>query len=91
MATIETCGSTLDTSLGFRTTDCETGAELACNNNTTACSCGGGSDCGSKITPTVASGTTYYIIVDGVCPTLSGLFGYGPGCQDAFTLTVTPP
>jgi hypothetical protein len=81
-ATIATCGTgTLyDTVLYMRNGGC-TGGELACNDDVTGCGTGEPSDHhGSRLTPTVTAGQTYFIVVD----------GYNGG-QGDFSLTITPP
>ncbi len=65
VATIETCGSTFDTTLAIRTGDCTT-AELTCSDDT----CGSS----SSITPNVVAGTTYTIVVDGFSGSSAGDF-----------------
>jgi hypothetical protein len=72
-ATIDTCdpNTDYDTVLYLRKGDCF-GPDLACNDDSDACP-------GSRITPTVAAGETYVIIVDGAF-----------GESGNFTLTVTP-
>jgi hypothetical protein len=81
-ATVQTCGAgtSFNTVLYMRSGTCETGGQVACNNNTTACSTASGADHGSRITPTVTAGQTYYIILDGA--------GSASG---NFSLSVTPP
>jgi hypothetical protein len=79
VATISTCGSGFDTVLYMRGDDCQSGVGLSCNDNVSGCS-GGGSSTGSRITPTVTAGRTYYIFVDGKS-----------GARGTFTLNVTPP
>jgi hypothetical protein len=78
-ATIQTCGAgtNFDTLLYVRSGNCSTGTELACNND--ACDVSGLTGKGSRVTPTVTAGQTYYVIVD------------GSGQSGNFSLTVTPP
>jgi hypothetical protein len=84
-ATIETCspvGTTFDTVLYLRDATCD-GPDLACNDDSAGC--GTTRDplnphLGSRLTPTVAAGETYIIVVD----------GYG-AAQGTFSLSVTPP
>jgi hypothetical protein len=57
-----------------------TGSQLSCNDDTNGCSTGTGSNIGSRLSPTVTAGQTYYIFVD----------GYN-GASGNFTLSVTPP
>ncbi len=83
-ATLQTCGAatTYDTVLYLRTGACSTGGtEVACNDDTPGCGTGEpNSYHGSKITPTVTAGVTYYIVVDGYS-----------GHNGTFSLSVTPP
>ena len=82
-ATIATCGTgTLyDTVMYLRSGSCQSGTQVACNDDTANCNTGEPSTYhGSRITPTVTAGQTYFIVVD----------GYN-GRQGAFTLSVTPP
>ena len=64
VATIETCTGTtnFDTVLYIREATCSTGTELACNDDACSAPLTGNA---SQITPTVTSGVTYYIFVDG--------------------------
>ncbi len=71
-----------------RTGTCASGTPLACNDDTASCAtgdpCFAATHHGSRVTPTVTAGQTYYIVVD----------GYGGSCggsSGSFTLTVTPP
>jgi glucose/arabinose dehydrogenase len=83
VATIETCGTgTLyDSVVHLRDGACVGGAELQCNDDTTGCGTGEPhASHGSRITPTVTSGETYYIVVDGY-----------DGNQGDFQLTVREP
>jgi hypothetical protein len=58
-----------------------TGSELACNDDVIGCETGEPNDHhGSRLTPTVTAGQTYFIVVD----------GYN-GSQGAFSVTITPP
>jgi hypothetical protein len=79
-ATIETCGGTTEfyTALYVREATCSTGTETACGTN--SCANSYGNFTASQITPTVTSGVTYYIFVDGQF-----------GTAGRFTLTVIPP
>jgi len=82
-ATIQTCsasGTNFDTVLYMRSGNCQTGSQVACNDDTSGCATSGSANQGSRITPTVTAGQTYFIIVD----------GYG-GASGNFTLSVTPP
>ena len=81
-ATVQTCGAgtSFNTVLYMRSGSCETGSQVACNNNTTACPTGSGVNHGSRITQAVTAGQTYHIIVDGA--------GSASG---NFSLSVTPP
>jgi cysteine-rich repeat protein len=83
-ATIQTCGgaTNFDTVLYLRNGSCGTGTQIACNDDTTACSSASGANHGSRITPTVTAGQTYYIVVDGI----NGVHAAGN-----FTLTVVAP
>jgi hypothetical protein len=61
--------------------NCAAGPDVACNDDTQTCPTSEPSTYhGSRITPTVTAGQTYYIVVD----------GYGTGAG-AFRLTVEPP
>src|SRR5207244_935146 len=81
-ATIQTCGAgtTFDTVLYLRSGACANGPEMAAGCNDDACTNATGMYRASRLTPTVAAGQTYYIVVD----------GYG-GAQGIFSLAVTPP
>src|SRR5439155_921182 len=81
-ATIQTCGAgtTFDTVLYMRSGTCASGPEVAAGCNDDACLNATGLNRASRLTPTVAAGQTYFIVVD----------GYG-GAQGTFSLTVTPP
>jgi hypothetical protein len=83
-ATIRTCdgaGTAYDTVLYLRQGSCSSGSEIACNDDTVGCHTSEPSDFhGSRITPTVVAGQTYFIVVDG--------FGTRQG---PFTVTVEPP
>jgi len=61
VASIDTCGGTtdFDTVLYMRSTNCDSGSEVACDND--ACGVNGP----SRIRPSVSAGTTYFIFVDG--------------------------
>jgi hypothetical protein len=85
-ATIQTCSATqttFDTILYLRPGSCQSGVQVACNDDTQGC--GITIDTanpfhGSKITPTVTAGQTYFIVVDGYAT-----------YRGSFALTVTPP
>src|SRR5438552_1705222 len=81
-ATIQTCGAgtTFDTVLYLRSGVCASGPEVAAGCNDDACANASGLVRGSRITPTVTAGQTYFIVVGGYA-----------GAQGAFSLTVTPP
>src|SRR5438876_3059976 len=81
-ATIQTCGAgtTFDTVLYMRSGACAGGPEMAAGCNDDACTNATGLYRGSRLTPTVTAGQTYYIVVD----------GYG-GAQGLYGMTVTPP
>jgi cysteine-rich repeat protein len=73
IATIDTCTSTFDTVLYIRQAVCEAPpAQIACNDD--ACAPG------SRVTPFVEAGTTYFIFVDGFS-----------GSSGLFLLNVSPP
>jgi hypothetical protein len=84
-ATIRTCSSstTFDTVVYVRRSSC-TGTQVACNDDTNGCAVGDGTanadHHGSVVNPSVTSGQTYYIVVD----------GYN-GKKGNFRLTITPP
>jgi hypothetical protein len=85
-AVIETCSdtqTTYDTVLYLRPGTCG-GAEAACNDDTVGCPTGDGlpnaSRHGSRLTPTVTAGQTYFFVVD----------GYN-GAGGNFRLNVIPP
>jgi hypothetical protein len=82
-ATIQTCGAggtTFDTVLYMRSGTCQTGSQVACNDDTSGCAAASGANHGSRITPSVTAGQTYFIIVD----------GYGNAAGN-FSLSVTAP
>src|SRR6266571_3277225 len=81
-ATIQTCGAgtTFDTVLYLRSGACASGPEMAAGCNDDACTNATGMYRASRLTPSVAAGQTYFIVVD----------GYG-GAQGLYGLTVTPP
>jgi hypothetical protein len=85
VASIDTCNATattFDTVVYLRGGTCGTGTELACNDDTLGCGVfgdGANPRRGSRITPTVVAGQTYFIVVDGY--TVGG----------AFSLQVLPP
>ncbi len=81
-ATIATCGSATlyDTVLYMRSGTCG-GPELGCNDDTAGCGTGEPNEYhGSRLSPTVTAGQTYYIVVD----------GYN-GARGSFSLNVIPP
>jgi hypothetical protein len=85
VATIQTCSSTattFDTVIHVRSSSCATGAEIACNDDTSGCGTSetNGASRGSRVTPTVTAGVTYFIVVDGYI-----------GKSGAFTLSVVAP
>src|SRR5204862_346448 len=81
-ATIQTCGAgtTFDTVLYLRSGACASGPEMAAGCNDDACTNATGMYRASRLTPSVAAGQTYFIVVD----------GYG-GAQGIFSLALTPP
>src|SRR5204863_98667 len=81
-ATIQTCGAgtTFDTVLYLRSGACASGREVAAGCNDDACTNATGMYRASRLTPSVAAGQTYFIVVD----------GYG-GAQGIFSLAITPP
>lgn len=85
-ATIQTCSATqttFDTVLYLRDSSCTAGAEVSCNDDAAGCAVaidGTSPGRGSRITPTVVAGRTYFIVVDG-----SGM------AQGGFALTIVPP
>src|SRR5437773_3375968 len=81
-ATIQTCGAgtNFDTVLYMRSDTCASGPEVAAGCNDDACTNATGLFRASRLTPSVTSGHTHFIVVD----------GYG-GAQGTFSLTVTPP
>src|SRR5207249_4453266 len=81
-ATIQTCGAgtTFDTVLYLRSGACASGPEMAAGCNDDACTNATGMYRASRLTPSVAAGQTYFIVVD----------GYG-GAQGIFSLAITPP
>ncbi len=73
----------------MRSDVCDTGTEVACNDDTPTCGTSDGCTAsndhhGSAITPTVTAGQTYFIIVDG----FNGSCG---GDRGNFALTVVAP
>lgn len=76
--TISTCGSSYDTVLSVRTGSC-TGAEVACNDNTTVW-CSNGSTNHSYVTFNAVAGTTYFIVIDG-----------GGSASGNYLLRMSPP
>jgi hypothetical protein len=84
VATIQTCdgaGTAYDTVLYVRQSNCSSGPEVACNDDTASCFTSEPNDHhGSRLTPSVVAGQTYFIVVD----------GYGAS-SGAFRLSVVPP
>lgn len=81
-ATIATCGDAtrFDTILHLRAATCD-GTEIGCNDDVTGCGTGEPSTYhGSRLTPVVTAGETYFIFVDGY-DTSAG----------AFSVTITQP
>ncbi len=80
-ATIQTCGAgtTYDSVLYLRSPTC-TSPEVTNGCNDDACPNASGLFRASKVTPVVAAGQTYFIVVDGYS-----------GSSGSFTLSVTPP
>src|SRR5206468_666559 len=80
-ATIQTCGAgtTYDSVLYVRSPTC-TSPEVTNGCNDDACPNASGLFRASKVTPVVAAGQTYFIVVDGYS-----------GSSGSFTLSVTPP
>jgi len=83
-AVIATCSGTdtaYDTVVYLRGTTCSSGTEVACNDDAPGCSTSEPSTHhGSRITPTVVAGETYFIVVDGY-----------DASQGGFTLSVSAP
>jgi hypothetical protein len=83
-AVIQTCdgnGTAYDTVLYLRQGTCAGGSEVACNDDTSGCQTSEPHPYhGSRLTPSVVAGTTYFIVVDGYATSA------GP-----FKLTVVPP
>ena len=79
-ARLETCGTgtNYDTVLYLRSSTCDSGPEVACNDDT--CPVAVNDHWGSRIAPTVTAGQTYYVVVD----------GYN-GRSGTFRLSVIPP
>jgi hypothetical protein len=84
VATLKTCdgaGTAYDTVVYLRRSDCGAGQEVACNDDTPGCATSEPNDHhGSRLTPTVTAGETYFIVVDGYAAS-----------HGTFTLTVDPP
>jgi len=80
-ATIQTCGAgtNYDSVLYVRSPTC-TSPEVTAGCNDDACPNASGLFRASKVTPVVAAGQTYFIVVDGYS-----------GSSGSFTLSVTPP
>ena len=83
-AIVSTCsstGTTFDSVVYVRGSDCATGAELECNNNSVGCKTTfGGPPRGSRVRLDVVAGATYFLVVDGV-----------KGAAGDFVLTVEAP
>jgi hypothetical protein len=82
-ATIQTCsasGTTYDTVLYLRQGTCTGGSEVGCNDDTAGCTTASGPSHGSRVTPTVTAGETYFIVVDGYASRAG-----------SFELSVIPP
>jgi hypothetical protein len=79
IARIDTCGTRtkFSTVVYLRRTNCQRGSEIACNQG--ACGASGPAR-GSRISPTVVAGETYFIVVDGEA-----------GASGAFRLHVSDP
>jgi len=95
-ATIQTCdaaGTAYDTVLYVRRGDCAGGTEVACNDDSPSCFTSEPSQHhGSRLTPTVIAGETYFIVVDGYA-TSSGAFSLsvvGPAGGPTPAPTTTP-
>jgi hypothetical protein len=85
VATIQTCSdkTNFDTVLYVRQTACTSGTQVSCNDDTQGCGTTldhGFPHRGSKVTPTVTAGRTYFIVVDGHATS-----------RGTFQLTVSPP
>jgi hypothetical protein len=82
-AVVQTCGASgtsYDTVVYVRQTGCASGAEIACNDDTGGCGTATNTYHGSRVTPQVVAGATYYIVVD----------GYG-GRSGSYTVNVIAP
>ena len=95
-ATIQTCdaaGTAYDTVLYLRHGDCAGGAEVACNDDSPSCFTSEPSQHhGSRLTPNVVAGQTYFIVVDGYA-TSNGAFSLsvvGPAGGPTAAPTSTP-
>jgi glucose/arabinose dehydrogenase len=95
-ATIQTCdaaGTAYDTVLYLRHGDCAGGTEVACNDDSPSCFTSEPSQHhGSRLTPSVVAGETYFIVVDGYA-TSSGAFSLsvvGPAGGPTTVPTTTP-
>ena len=95
-ATIQTCdaaGTAYDSVLYLRHGDCAGGAEVACNDDSPSCFTSEPSQHhGSRLTPNVIAGETYFIVVDGYA-TSSGAFSLsvvGPAGGPTPVPTTTP-
>ena len=71
-------GTNFDTVLYLRHGVCQGGPEIGCNDD--SCAVAGNDHWGSRLTPTVTAGETYFVVVD----------GYN-GRSGTFTLSVAPP
>ena len=86
-ATIHTCSASLttyDTVLYLRAGSCGAGAELGCNDDTAGCGTTtdpGNPHRGSRLTPTVTAGQTYFVFVDGYATGNSGPFSLDVAVQ----------
>jgi hypothetical protein len=81
IATLETCGgqTNYDTVLYVSAATCG-GASLTCVDDTPGCATTSGAAHGSRVTPTVTAGQTYYVVVDGF-----------NGRAGSYSLSVLPP
>src|SRR5262249_31466062 len=75
-AIIDTCGSAFDTVLYVREGTCDTGTQVACDDDSAPCP-----SFKSLLTPTLQAGHTYYVFLD----------GYAQASAGSFVLNVTPP
>jgi hypothetical protein len=80
-AVIETCGAQTNYDTVVYVSEGACGAPvLACVDDAVGCTTSSGNDRGSRLTPTVTAGQTYYVVVDGY-----------DGTAGSFRLSVTPP